>query len=173
MFFRARADGRTGAGLPGTFRRRRLGARHGHADQCDPRNERHRAGQPGCSGAARAAGARADVGRRQGRRGDLGDAGAGAGRRHRADGEIQRRPSGGLRRREGALQRPGITDMRPTSCAWTGSRPASPSSRCAGRTSRRPADEIGEDISTYVIRREPDGRLAIRAAVMHGEAETH
>ena len=35
------------------------------------------------------------------------------------------------------------------------------------------ADEIGEETSTYVIRREPDGRLAIRASVMHGEAETH
>lgn len=34
-------------------------------------------------------------------------------------------------------------------------------------------DEIGEETSTYVIRREPDGRLAIRASVMHGEAETH
>jgi hypothetical protein len=34
-------------------------------------------------------------------------------------------------------------------------------------------DEIGEETSTYVIRREPDGRLAIRCAVMHGEAETH
>jgi len=34
-------------------------------------------------------------------------------------------------------------------------------------------DELGEETSTYVIRREPDGRLAIRAAVMHGEAETH
>jgi ketosteroid isomerase-like protein len=33
--------------------------------------------------------------------------------------------------------------------------------------------EIGEETSTYVIRREPDGRLAIRASVMHGEAETH
>jgi hypothetical protein len=31
-------------------------------------------------------------------------------------------------------------------------------------------DELGEETSTYVIRREPDGRLAIRAAVMHGEA---
>jgi ketosteroid isomerase-like protein len=30
--------------------------------------------------------------------------------------------------------------------------------------------ELGEETSTYVIRREPDGRLAIRAAVMHGEA---
>ena len=34
-------------------------------------------------------------------------------------------------------------------------------------------DELGEETSTYVIRREADGRLAIRAAVMHGEAETH
>jgi hypothetical protein len=34
-------------------------------------------------------------------------------------------------------------------------------------------DEVGEETSTYVIRREPDGRLAIRATVMHGEAETH
>jgi ketosteroid isomerase-like protein len=34
-------------------------------------------------------------------------------------------------------------------------------------------DEVGEETSTYVIRREPDGRLAIRAAVLHGEAETH
>jgi hypothetical protein len=34
-------------------------------------------------------------------------------------------------------------------------------------------DEVGEETSTYVIRREPDGRLAIRAAVMHGEAATH
>ena len=34
-------------------------------------------------------------------------------------------------------------------------------------------NEIGEETSTYVIRREPDGRLAIRASVMHGEAETH
>jgi ketosteroid isomerase-like protein len=34
-------------------------------------------------------------------------------------------------------------------------------------------DEVGEETSTYVIRREPDGRMAIRAAVMHGEAETH
>jgi hypothetical protein len=34
-------------------------------------------------------------------------------------------------------------------------------------------EEIGEETSTYVIRREPDGRLAIRAAVMHGEAATH
>jgi hypothetical protein len=33
--------------------------------------------------------------------------------------------------------------------------------------------EVGEETSTYVIRREPDGRLAIRAAVMHGEAATH
>ena len=33
-------------------------------------------------------------------------------------------------------------------------------------------DEVGEETSTYVIRREPDGRLAIRATVMHGEAET-
>ena len=35
--------------------------------------------------------------------------------------------------------------------------------------------EVGEETSTYVIRREPDGRLAIRASVMHGEAddETH
>jgi hypothetical protein len=32
-------------------------------------------------------------------------------------------------------------------------------------------DEVGEETSTYVIRREPDGRLAIRATVMHGEAE--
>jgi len=34
-------------------------------------------------------------------------------------------------------------------------------------------DEVGEETSTYVIRREPDGHLAIRAAVMHGEAATH
>ena len=34
-------------------------------------------------------------------------------------------------------------------------------------------DEVGEETSTYVIRREPDGQLAIRAAVMHGEAATH
>lgn len=34
-------------------------------------------------------------------------------------------------------------------------------------------DELGEETSTYVIRREPDGRLAIRAAVMHGEAAPH
>ena len=34
-------------------------------------------------------------------------------------------------------------------------------------------DEVGEETSTYVIRREPDGRLAIRAAVLHGEAATH
>lgn len=34
-------------------------------------------------------------------------------------------------------------------------------------------EEVGEETSTYVIRREPDGRLAIRAAVMHGEAATH
>ena len=34
-------------------------------------------------------------------------------------------------------------------------------------------EEIGEETSTYVIRREPDGRLAIRAAVMHGEVATH
>jgi hypothetical protein len=34
-------------------------------------------------------------------------------------------------------------------------------------------EELGEETSTYVIRREPDGRLAIRAAVMHGEAATH
>jgi hypothetical protein len=34
-------------------------------------------------------------------------------------------------------------------------------------------DEVGEETSTYIIRREDDGRLAIRAAVMHGEAETH
>jgi hypothetical protein len=34
-------------------------------------------------------------------------------------------------------------------------------------------DEIGEETSTYVIRREPDGSLAIRAAIMHGEAATH
>ena len=32
--------------------------------------------------------------------------------------------------------------------------------------------EVGEETSTYVIRREPDGRLAIRASVMHGEAAT-
>jgi hypothetical protein len=31
--------------------------------------------------------------------------------------------------------------------------------------------EVGEETSTYVIRREPDGRLAIRASVMHGEAD--
>ena len=34
-------------------------------------------------------------------------------------------------------------------------------------------DEVGEETSTYVIRREPDGQLAIRAAVLHGEATTH
>jgi hypothetical protein len=34
-------------------------------------------------------------------------------------------------------------------------------------------DEVGEETSTYVIRREPDGQLAIRAAVLHGEAATH
>jgi hypothetical protein len=34
-------------------------------------------------------------------------------------------------------------------------------------------DELGEETSTYVIRREPDGTLAIRAAVMHGEADSH
>jgi ketosteroid isomerase-like protein len=34
-------------------------------------------------------------------------------------------------------------------------------------------DEVGEETSTYVVRREPDGRLAIRAAVMHGEPATH
>jgi len=34
-------------------------------------------------------------------------------------------------------------------------------------------DELGEETSTYLIRREPDGRLAIRAAVMHGEAAPH
>jgi ketosteroid isomerase-like protein len=34
-------------------------------------------------------------------------------------------------------------------------------------------DELGEETSTYIIRREPDGRLAIRAAVMHGEADIH
>ena len=34
-------------------------------------------------------------------------------------------------------------------------------------------DEIGEETSTYVIRREPNGQLAIRAAIMHGEAATH
>jgi ketosteroid isomerase-like protein len=34
-------------------------------------------------------------------------------------------------------------------------------------------DEVGEETSTYVIRREPDGSLAIRATVMHGEAATH
>jgi hypothetical protein len=34
-------------------------------------------------------------------------------------------------------------------------------------------DEVGEETSTYVIRREPDGHLAIRAAIMHGEAATH
>ena len=33
-------------------------------------------------------------------------------------------------------------------------------------------DEVGEETSTYVIRREPDGQLAIRAAVLHGEAAT-
>ena len=34
-------------------------------------------------------------------------------------------------------------------------------------------DEVGEETSTYVIRREPGGRLAIRAAILHGEAATH
>ena len=34
-------------------------------------------------------------------------------------------------------------------------------------------DEVGEETSTYVIRREPDGQLAIRAAILHGEAATH
>ena len=34
-------------------------------------------------------------------------------------------------------------------------------------------DEVGEETSTYIIRREPDGQLAIRAAVLHGEAATH
>ena len=34
-------------------------------------------------------------------------------------------------------------------------------------------DEVGEETSTYVIRREPDGQLAIRAAVLHGGAATH
>lgn len=34
-------------------------------------------------------------------------------------------------------------------------------------------EEIGEETSTYVIRREPDGELAIRASIMHGEAATH
>ena len=34
-------------------------------------------------------------------------------------------------------------------------------------------DEVGEETSTYIIRREPDGQLAIRAAVLHGEATTH
>ena len=33
--------------------------------------------------------------------------------------------------------------------------------------------EVGEETSTYVIRREPDNRLAIRASVMHGEADSH
>jgi len=67
----------------------------------------------------------------------------------------------------------GITDMRPDVLRldWVTARLAIVEVRWPYLTAT--GDEIGEDISTYVIRREPDGRLAIRAAVMHGEAETH
>jgi hypothetical protein len=67
----------------------------------------------------------------------------------------------------------GITDIRPDVLRldWITARLAIVEVRWPYLTAA--GDEIGEDTSTYVIRREPDGRLAIRAAVMHGEAETH
>jgi hypothetical protein len=67
----------------------------------------------------------------------------------------------------------GITDTRPDILRldWVTSRLAIVEVRWPYLTAD--GDEVGEETSTYVIRREPDGRLAIRASVMHGEAETH
>jgi hypothetical protein len=66
----------------------------------------------------------------------------------------------------------GITDMRADILRvdWLTSRLAIVEVRWPYLTAD--GHEIGEETSTYVIRREPDGRLAIRASVMHGEADT-
>jgi hypothetical protein len=65
----------------------------------------------------------------------------------------------------------GIIDMRPDILRldWVTNRLAIVEVRWPYLTAE--GEEIGEETSTYVIRREADGRLAIRASVMHGEAE--
>ena len=115
-----------------------------------------------------------DVRRRQGRGRDVGDTGAGARRRHGADrrhrrGELQD-VFGGAKAQYNAR---GITDTRPDILRldWLTDRLAIVEVRWPYLTAD--GDEVGEETSTYVIRREPDGQLAIRATVMHGEAATH
>jgi ketosteroid isomerase-like protein len=65
----------------------------------------------------------------------------------------------------------GITETRPDILRldWVTSRLAIVEVRWPYLTAE--GDEVGEETSTYIIRREPNGRLAIRATVMHGEAE--
>jgi hypothetical protein len=67
----------------------------------------------------------------------------------------------------------GITDTRADDPALALAHQPPRDRRGALAVPDRGRHEVGEETSTYVIRREPDGRLAIRASVMHGEADTH